>query len=194
MKSKTTSILLIVISCFILLCSQIPSSGSDFNTFLRKFRYSEIPITIKGCKIATSPIADTFKKSDADSLYMPLSGSLPYCTFKTNGNYFAIIYLGEADCFLPILRTFDKTGKKIDERCIAIGGCGTGPGFTCEEYMTLRKDYTLYTSDTITESAIDSLGNEIKGTETKYVLYKEGRLLNSGKIELSAEGKKDLVK
>jgi hypothetical protein len=194
MNSKTTSTIVLSVSCFILLCSQAPRSSSDFNTFLNKFKHSEIPITIKGCKIATLPISDTFKKSDSDSIYMPLSGSLPYCTFKTNGNYAAIIYLGEADCFLPILRTYDKTGKKIDEKCIAIGGCGVGPGFTCEEYMTLRKDYTLYTSDTISESAIDSLGNEIKGTETKYVVYKEGRLLSSGKIELSAETRKDIIK
>ncbi|HWY98604.1 MAG TPA: hypothetical protein VNY36_05940 [Bacteroidia bacterium] len=192
MKSKPTSILLIVICCLILFCSQVPPSNSDFNAFLKKFKHHEIPLAIKGCKINMSHIADTFKISASDSLYMPLEGFIPYCTFKTNGNYVAIIYLGEADCLLPVIRTYNKTGKMIDEKGIAIGGCGVGPGFTCEEYMTLRKDYTLYTSDTISVSEIDSLGNEIKGTETKYVVYKEGRLLSSGKIELSGETRKDI--
>jgi hypothetical protein len=121
-------------------------------------------------------------------------GSIPYCTFQTNGNFIAVISLGFADCNLPLLTTFDMNGKKIDEKCICIGGCGVGPGFKCDEYMIIRKDYTIYTSDSIIENEVDSLGNNVKGTSESYVIYKEGKLLLSGKIKLSNEQRKDISK
>jgi hypothetical protein len=104
----------------------------------------------------------------------------------------AVIYLGLADCTLPYLITYTPKGEKIDEGFFGIGGCGAGPGFECEEFMTIRKDFTVYTSDTILSADVDSLGYNIKSTEEYFVLYKEGKILPNGKIELSAEIKKKL--
>ena len=63
--------------------------------------------------------------------------------------------------------------------------CGFGPGYTCEEFTIIKSDFTIYSSDTISEVEIDNLGREIKGTEVNYVIYKTGKLLSSGKIELT---------
>jgi hypothetical protein len=110
---------------------------------------------------------------------------VPYCTFKTNGDYYAVIKLGLADCALPVLATYDKRGKQIDEKCICIGYCGDGPGFTCEEFAIIRTDFSIYTADTMSTMEIDSLGNEVEGTLQRSVLYKKGRLLSTGRIELT---------
>jgi hypothetical protein len=121
-----------------------------------------------------------------DSIYSDDPGGfVPYCTFPTNGDFYAVIRLGQADCTLPYLVTYDKNGKVIDEQFIGIGYCGSGPGFHCEEFAIIKNDFSIYTSDTISEAEIDSLGQEIKSTLQSYVLYKKGRLLSSGKIELT---------
>lgn len=178
----------IIIASTILIssCNNVADNGSD--------NYIEIPAFLKAYKQTTLPIR--MKGCPGDSYSLPLvnpdsleidneDGSIPYCTFKTNGDYYAVIRLGAADCYLPQLMTFEKTGKLIDEQTIAIGYCGSGPGFHCEEFGFIDKDFSIYTSDTISVSEIDSLGGEIKGTTESYVIYKKGRLLSSGKIELS---------
>jgi hypothetical protein len=187
-------ILSLFLSAFINSGSKEDATGTnkEFEAFLKKFKTTPLPLIIKACKVSTVG-CNSF--DDTDTLFIKeLSGWVPYYKFKPNGNYIAVISLGMADCSLPILTTYTIDGKKIDEESIAIGGCGAGPGFTCEEFMTVRKDYTLYTSDTIREAALDSLGNDIKGTEEKYVVYKKGRLLSSGKIELTGEIKENLKK
>ena len=50
----------------------------------------------------------------------------------------------------------------------------------------------FYTSDTISTYDCDSLGYEIPGTYKYYVIYKEGKLLANGKIQLSEEIRKPL--
>jgi|SRR6185437_11605116 len=187
--------LTLLLSTFIIACNISPNKKNTgekniaFESFTRKFKSTSLPITIKACDVSTIG-CDTL--TDSDSLFIELSGRVPFYTFKTNGNYVAVISLGLADCSSPILTTFDTNGKKLDEQYIAIGLCGAGPGFTCNEYMTLKKDYTLYTSDTIKESEVDSLSNAIPGTEQYYVVYKQGKLLSSGKIELTDTIRKNL--
>jgi hypothetical protein len=163
-------------------------SPDSFRYLLNKFKPAELPVTIRACEINSSGCPQ-FEGSD--SLYNP-RGNVAFCSFQTNGNYFAVVSLEYTDCSIPILTTFDKNGKKIDEKFIGVGLCGSGPGFHCEEFMTIRNDFTIYTSDTISEAEIDSLGHEIKETMKKYVIFKKGKLLSSGKIELSEETKKDL--
>ncbi len=192
MLRTLSAVILMILLCACLGCNNsgtgANASKSAFDSFMVHFHPAELPIAIKGCNIDPKtfellPIAG-FPKfvSDSDNEYA-------YCSFKTNGDYIGIITLGPADCFFPILKTFDKNGNKIDERDIHIGGCGADCGFTCEEFMTLRADYTLYTSDTISYYKCDTAGNEIPGTREHYVVYRKGRLLPTGKIELSDDAK-----
>lgn len=165
-------------------CTNTASDKSELSStkpeFLKHYTTATLPLKIKGCSSDGTPLLNP------ESLNRDMEdGSLPYCTFKTNGNYYAVIRLGMADCTLPSLITYDNNGHIIDEKFIAIGYCGSGPGFHCEEFAIIDKDFSIYTSDTISEMDIDSLGNEIESTLRKYIIYKKGRMLESGKIELT---------
>lgn len=157
--------------------------------FLKQYKHTTLPVKIKGCSSDGLPLinADSLNADNED-------GTLPYCTFKANGDYYAVIRLGLADCTLPYLITYDKTEHIIDEKEISIGYCGAGPGFNCEEFAIIDKDFSIYTSDTISETNIDSLGNEIESTLRKYIIYKKGRLLESGKIQLTDTIRQILIK
>lgn len=167
-------------------CDNVSDHGSDKQTeiknFLKEYKQTTLPIRMKGCpgNSYSLPLINTDNlESDNED------GSVPYCTFKTNGDYYAVIRIGAADCYLPFIITYDKNGKVIDEQTIAIGYCGSGPGFHCEEFASISKDYSIYTADTISVTDVDSLGEEIEGTTESYIIYKKGRLLSSGKIELT---------
>jgi hypothetical protein len=150
--------------------------------FLKKYTQTTLPIKIKGCYMNSSGLP----LINPDSIYSNNEGGfVPYCIFPTNGDYYAVIRLGQADCTLPYLITYDKSGKVIDKQFIGIGYCGSGPGFYCEEFTIIKNDFSIYTSDTISEAEIDSLGQEIKSTLQTYIIYKKGRLLSTGKIELT---------
>jgi hypothetical protein len=166
-----------------------PKVNDEFTLYLQNFKKLALPVAIKGCKVNS----DNFKQFDGNQFAKYADEySLAYGQIPTNGNYIATIILGAADCYLPVLTTYKQNGEVIDQKTIAIGGCGSDCGFNCEEYMTLRNDFTFYTSDTISICDCDSFGNEIPGTCEYYVTYRDGKLRKDGKIEMNKEIKKPL--
>ena len=165
------------------------SVDNDFLNYLDNFKKVELPIFIKGCEISSEGLKQfdgkKFKKYAEEY-------ELAYGQIPTNGKYLATITLGAADCYLPVLTTYKLNGQVIDKKTIAIGGCGSDCGFSCEEFMTLKKDFSFYTSDTISSFRCDSLGNEKPGTYEYYLIYIKGKLLSNGKIIMTNEIKQIL--
>jgi len=165
-----------------------------FENFLNQFENSDLPMTVKACRMSRDKEFPELT-SDKYSPFIPKGQiELAYCKFKTNGDFIATVSLGLADCLLPILTTWTKDGKQINRQTIGIGYCGSGPGYNCEEFMRIDKNFVLYTSDTIASYDLDSLDRTISGTLRNYVIYKQGKLLSSGKIELSDTIKRNLRK
>jgi hypothetical protein len=166
-----------------------PEVKDELTAYLENFKKADLPIKIKGCQVNTNGLVEfdgkRFKKFNEYYSYA-------YRQIPTNGNYIATITLGVADCFQPVLTTYKPNGDIIDSKTIAIGYCGIDCGYSCEEFMSIDKNYEIYVSDTISSYECDSIGNEIPGTYEYYVIYKEGKLLTEGKIQLTDEIKKNL--
>jgi len=162
----------------------------SFSIYLSNFKELNLPVVIKPCrdepKNLVSFDGQKFKKYRKDI-------GFAYGQIPTNGDYIAIITLGISDCLLPVLTTYKTDGQIIDEKTISIGYCGFDCGYDCREFMTLEEDYVIFVSDTINTYECDSLGYEILGTREHYVIYKKGRLLNNGRIELTDEMKNILT-
>jgi len=164
----------------------------QFDSFKKNFVLPDLPLTIKACYTDGHKFEQLTKEKYPLYVTNEEGYVLSGYTLKTNGDFTALLSFFPADCFVPYLTTYDRGGKKIDGKMIAIGGCGSDCGFTCEEFMIIRADYSIYTSDTVTYIKCDTAGNEIPGTKEHYVIYKNGKLLSSGKIELSGEVKEML--
>jgi len=167
--------------------TELPRVKDQFQFFLDQFPKVELPLKIKGCEVDFENLTELNEENT--SAYVQ-DYSYAFGQIQTNGNYVAVIILGVADCLLPVITTYKPTGEKIDSKTIAIGYCGSGPCFECEEFMTLKKDFTLYTADTMKTFECDDDYNPIPGTESIEIIYKKGRLTVDGKIELSGEMKK----
>jgi hypothetical protein len=158
---------------------------TQLDSFISQFPARSLPLSIRACDLTIYP---ALKHAEGNLAHKDkFDEALAYGRIKSNGTYTAVITLGMADCLLPILTTLDKDGKQIDQKMIAIGHCGSGPGFICTEVMTMRADYSLYAADTISEWEInDSTGMILPGGEkVTYVEYVKGQLLSNGKIQLS---------
>jgi hypothetical protein len=169
----------------------------DFKDYLIKFKNADLPISIDGCSYDFENMIELndkqYRKFINHDLY-PNDQSFFYKRIPSNGNYITTITLRATDCFLPVLTTYNTRGEIIDEKTIAIGYCGSDCGFNCEEFMTIKKDFSIYVSDTISRYQCDSLAEEIASTHEYYVIYKKGKLLSNGKIQLTNEIKKNLKK
>lgn len=169
--------------------AELPQVNEQFQSFLDKFPKIELPFLVKGCEANYEELTELNEENSSPYVqdYSYAIGQI-----KTNGNYVSVITLGVAECLLPVLTTYKLTGEKIDGKTIAIGYCGSGPCFECEEFMTLKEDFTIYTADTMKISECDNDYNPIPDTERIEVIYKEGRLTEKGEIELSDEVKKEI--
>lgn len=168
---------------------KLPTTNRRFQWFLAEIPEVTLPIKIKGCEVDYTefPLFNEENPSPYIDGYAYVVGQ-----FETNGEYVAVITLGAADCMLPIITTYNSHGETIDRKTIAIGYCGSGPCFECEEFMTLKEDFSLYTADTLTTTDCDDDYHPIPGTERIEVIYQEGRLTSTGRIELSEEMNKEL--
>lgn len=178
---------IIVLTFYCLLTSCNPNTGSDtdrkgkFTNFIGSLNQGNLPLVIRACSVDASHLP----KPVNDSLFLA-ENFVPYCTFKIGNDHTAVISLVFCDCSIPYLTTFDENGNKIDEKLLGDTNCGgIGPGFHCKEYMSIEKDFSIYAADTIVRAEVDSLQEDIKETVVKYVLYQKGKVLNTGKIELS---------
>lgn len=160
--------------------AHVAATEDEFLRYLKNFKELTLPVTIKGCYIDVGP----YKELDrAEFPHYAEDYARAFGRVPANGDHIAVLTLGAADCYLPTLTSYRPDGRFIGSKVIAIGGCGAGCGFTCEEFMVLNKDLSFYTSDTISTYTCDSLGYEIPGTYEHYVVAMSGRLLTNGTIE-----------
>jgi hypothetical protein len=192
---------IIIVSIFTLLlisCSNEPNNDKAtgnrlaFNKFLANFKILSLPLNIMPGRMSV----DQYKKINSTDKYFTgykenetlyAFGMLP----DTSG-CFKVIWLEPADDYYPVLATFSKNGKKIKQEDIGVGGCGVDCGFECTETVTIRRDMSIYSVDSIKSTPCDSNGDANKKAAERYIRYKTGKIMRRGNIRMSADLKKNI--
>jgi hypothetical protein len=160
------------------------NSSEAFKNFLKEFRTLSLPLTIETLAI----VADSSNKLNTkDNIFIKSEypdeiyayGLLP----DTTDNY-KIIWLEPTEIEIPVLTTFTKDGKKINEEELGVGECGSACGFKCNEYISLNKDMSIFSVDSEKITDCDTNGN-FTGKEKRSIRYKTGKILANGKISMS---------
>lgn len=169
-------------------CQTDPASVNDhlFAQFRKKFRTLSLPLTIKTLEIQSTGALQ--KITGSDSMFINSGypdetrayGLLP----DTAGN-FKLIWLAPAEIAVPVLTTFNSHGQRISEKYLGVGGCGSDCCFSCAEYITIDKDMSIYSVDSIKSCDCDSAGPREK-TMKKYTRFMTGTIAADGKISMSA--------
>jgi hypothetical protein len=160
----------------------------DFRKFLEKFKILNLPLTINTLGLSTEKYAII---SVRDSIFLRtypddflFEEIRAYGLLPDTLNSFKVIWLKPADISFPVLTTFTKNGKRINEEVLSIGECGSDCCYTCKETIRINTDLSLYCADSIRSCKCDSLGPKDETME-KFVLYKTGKITQNGKIIIS---------
>ena len=159
------------------------ASRIAFHSFLKKFRTLSLPLTIRTLAI----VVDSSKKLDREDNKF-IRSAYPdeiyaYGILADTTNNYKIIWLAPADVEVPMLTTFTKSGKKISEKELGVGVCGSDCGFTCKEIIDIKNDMTIFSVDSETYTNCDSTGKD--GKAQKEIRYMNGKISNNGKIRFS---------
>lgn len=167
---------------------EIPQASNAFQNFLAQFPDISLPIEFKGC----GGFPDLGKLDTLLSHPFYTEPGYIYGKFRCNSNCIATITISETDCLLPIITTYRPDGSKIDSKPLFIGQCSDGPCYKCEETLQIDKDLAVYFADTMQTFECD--GDDLpKGAPvTTTIVYKEGKITATGRIEMSGEKKKQL--
>lgn len=168
-----------------LIASQSKQTNSDtlthFKHFLDKFKMLSLPfIANTSCYEPDKNLSVKFDL-DNNSLFVKSPG-VSVGMFSDTTSYYALIYCGEAACYMPILAVFSKEGKQLSEEEIS-HGCGSDCGYSCLDSLIINSmsDMTLmYIKESYT---CDSVGKETPGTWEKTVDISKYSINKLGKIK-----------
>jgi len=169
--------------------TEMPVINDGFKIFLDQFPEVSLPLEIKACEARTdlktidAAISNPFTKEE---------GSYVYGKFSVDDKHIGVITLHAADCFIPYLAVYSLNGKLIDSKPISIGQCSEGPCYKCEEILQISRSLTIHVSDTMQSFDCDEDDLPKGPPLTTDILYREGKITDAGKIELSEEKKKQL--
>jgi hypothetical protein len=161
--------------------------NQEFKDYLSCFDVIDLPITIYPCEFSLYDSLYRFKENEYQNYNEGHSSA--FAQILTNNDYIAVIIFADADCYVPILTTYNYAGKIIDSKDISIGDTDD-IGYRSKTLTKINKDFTILITDSVSTYEVDSLGNEILGTRKHYILYQKGELTKTGKIKLSQEQKK----
>ncbi len=165
------------------------TTDTVFTSYLKHFKTIKLPVSLNACAMNGEGLEALIDEAFIKYGDYP---RMAYGQIPPNGDYFATLTLANADCFVPTLTTFKADGTIIDKKSLMIHGCGDDCGFACQTHMSIGKDLDIYFSETISTYECDSVGEAVPGSYEHYVIYKKGRMLPDGKIELSGEIKEPL--
>lgn len=154
-------------------------SDPEFRKFVRLFEYKTLPLSLSPSKINSEFLPQIAAGNKFGEENNP---AFAHSTFKTNGEYVALITTVNANCDLPFISTYDRQGKLIDKK--QMSACSTDCGFGCNASISIDNQYNIFVCDSITEQKCDGQ-KIIPGTRKAYVRYLKGHLHPDGKIELA---------
>jgi len=159
-------------------------SGAPAN--FGRFKPLQLPLEINACSMHQPGLPDmqldTIENED---------GFIPYCFFEGPGKFKTCVSLGIADCSMPLLSIYNSEGQKVEEKFLGAGNCDGSTEMTCKPRVTIKKDFSIFISDSIAVTPMDSCGNDLDGPKTRYTITREGRVKEDGKIELGEAKRKD---
>lgn len=119
---------------------------SEFEKFINFLPELQLPIIIDGCELMFDMLNRPLfpDKNEFPSFYTEAGA---YLGKITNKNFITIVFLGGADCYLPVLQTYSLKGEKISSGDVHMGYCGGGPCYKCSERLTIKQDLSFSVID-----------------------------------------------
>jgi len=151
----------------------------EFTSYLNKIPDLELPYsTACFSDYKNSPEIDKELKMK----FLEGEWEWPHRRIPTNSEFIAVMNLAPADVVLPIIKTYKKSGEIISSQQMFFDYCGGEPGYYHSEHIIIKPNLVITHIDSTWTHQLDSLENEIEGTEKLEVKNFDYRILADGKI------------
>ena len=159
---------------------KVGSTLSGFEKLVANLKLLEIGYTYD---LVNQDTEGSYSPEGSDTLYY----NPPFAilgVLKDNANIFSIIHFEPGDDLYPVLRTFDRSGKQIDQKVIIYGNCaGWDCDFDeCSEVFKITDRNTIEDVLTLVLTPCDSLGNKQPHLTKKTIDRKIIRIGDQGEI------------
>ncbi|MCD6068816.1 MAG: hypothetical protein K0S33_3642 [Bacteroidetes bacterium] len=183
---KTIFTVLILFALFTSCSDESPVTEHpyEFRDFINKFKPVKLPYTWRnGLELGELKRIDS-----VDAAYIKDTASFYYGILEDTTNFFSILTLLPGDEYVPLLTTYDKSGKIISSETIIVRGCSGDPCMSyCSSTGIIKRDLSILAVDSIFVFDCDEFDNRIPGTDSVYIFKREGKLNSSGNIQLGSE-------
>jgi len=160
---------------------------NDFESFLSNFVKTELPFIFKSYDFNMSDFTKfegtKFKEIRGDRAF---NSWWPYKQISVSEKFITVITveLNSINELVPILETYRPSGKIIDVKVLSFGW---------EEYtdykdsVSINKDFSIYISGIVEKYEYDENREEIANTNISKFYYRDGKISDDGKIQLSKQ-------
>ncbi|GAO44724.1 hypothetical protein FPE01S_03_07630 [Flavihumibacter petaseus NBRC 106054] len=158
---------------------------------MKKFKIVQLPFYYKGWTDETIDISKlaTLDQHSGDTAFYDISDENIKCygILSDTTNFYSLIYFRIGDAPVPVLATYSKKGKMLDNQDLLCYGCGSDFGLEyCSYTAQIKKTLDIYIADTSVYSGQnDSLDlDNVKKSDSTFINYKTGKIELNGKISI----------
>ena len=158
--------------------------STEFERMLNMLPEMQLPVTVDGCQIMRNDSRNVWipNKDEFPSYYME-SGA--YLGKVSQDNFTIVISLGGADCYLPIVTTYDSLGNKISSGGAYMGYCGDGPCYECFERFTLNEALNISVVDSsFAYDCDEKTYKKLNSVPQVYTSWMKGHISKEGIVSL----------
>jgi hypothetical protein len=160
-----------------------------FRAFMSKFKVMQLPLTIRPMELVDVSNLPLLYGRDTNYIEAPSTDTNSYRLYAygllaDTANSYKFIWLSPADDYFPVLVTYNKKGKKINEDGLTAQACGSDCCWECNQTITINKDLSIHSVDSIKTCECDDNGPKPETTR-KYMMVKTAKIGVDGKFKFT---------
>jgi hypothetical protein len=161
----------------------------NFRTFMSKFKVMRLPLTIRPMELGDVSNLPLLYGRDTNYIQAPGTDTASYRLYAygllaDTANSYKLIWLSPADDYCPVLVTYTKKGEKINEEGLTAEACGSDCCWECNQTITINKDLSIHSVDSIKTCECDDNGPK-RETTRKYMMVKTANIGADGKFKFT---------
>lgn len=161
----------------------------NFKAFMRKFKVMQLPLRIRPMEFGDLSHLPLLYGKDTSYITAPGTDTATYRLYAygllaDTASSYKLIWLAPADDYYPVLVTYTKKGERISEDGLTAEGCGSDCCWECNQTITISKDLSINSVDSIKTCECDDNGPKPETTR-KYMTVKTAKIGADGKFKFT---------
>ncbi len=157
------------------------ATEARFTTFLSDLPVIQTPLELH-CGLHQE-YPSTFRRDADPKMQVFYPRDLVFGRLWSNRNFVALLHGSIGDWIYPSILTFSPAGKLIDSLDIRVY-CEGEPGYSGRSITIIASNHMVTAVDTVSTAVLDSLQDEIAGTDSTFLNVKSFQIDSLGQVTI----------